>query len=137
MLEKPQNLRDALELIKMLEQLFSSLSRTNEQVPWRGIELTLRQAALSIVNSMEANVSLTSCCTSQSVQSQGSFCAQGDYSSNKPLESLSNQIQAMVQADDKDSGDIDTGKFRSRPTVIDRVQSSPVSGYKSKSFSQE
>ena len=119
MLEKPQNLRDALELIKMLEQLFGSISRTNEQIPWRGIELTLRQAALSIVNAMEGCPSLKSSCAGQLIQPQGVFCAQPEVKENKET--------------------MDPARFRNRPTtVVDRVQASPVSSeYKNKSFSQD
>ena len=121
MFEKPQNLRDALELIRMLEHLFGSLSRSNEQVPWRGVELTLRQIALSIVDSMEECASMASGCANQPAvaQPQGAFCA---------------QVKPAAKADEKDTTDTSAGRFRSRPTVVDRVQSSPVSGYKSKSF---
>ena len=119
MFEKPQNLRDALELIRMLEHLFGSVSRTNDQVPWRGVELTLRQIALSILDSLEE-------CTS------GGYAGQPAASYAKK----SSDSQA-AQADEKDSSDTGPGRFRSRPTVVDRVQTSPVSGYKSKNFVQE
>ena len=132
MFEKPQNLRDALELIRMFEHLFGSISRTNEQVPWRGVELTLRQIALSILDSMEE--SAPGCYAAQPAapsQSQNSFSPQGASYTKKPSEGQA------AQAEEKETTDTTQTRFRSRPTVVDRVQASPVSGYKSKSFGQE
>jgi len=138
MIEKSHNLRDALELVRMLEQLFASVSRTNEYIPWRGIELTLRQIALSIVSAAEEKIERPLSCAT-STQLKGSFSAQG-YSKKQP-DSLASQIQvqtvAQPIAEEASDDDTSQSKFRSRATVVDRVQTSPVGGYKSKSFAQE
>jgi hypothetical protein len=99
----------------MLEQLFAVLSQSNEPVPWRGIEITLRQIGMSIINGSEYG--------------QPAHNRSNSSSSKKNYEAPVNQQNLTIEEE--------TSKFQNRATILDRVHPSPVSGYKSKNFSSE
>ena len=117
MSEKSQNLRDALELIKMLEQVFSASAHSDAPVPWRGMELTLRQIAMNIagISDCQRNV--------------------GYVKSGKPaIKNYDAQVEIepegiTVQVETNDAA------FSNHATILDRTHPAPVSGYKSKNFS--
>jgi hypothetical protein len=116
MSEKSYNLRDALELVRMLEQLFAVLSQSNEPIPWRGIEITLRQIAMNIVN--------------------GSDYAQPNAHHKNVAQAPKKNYEAPINQQNLTIED-ENNKFQNRTTILDRVHPSPVSGYKSKNFSPE
>ncbi len=119
MLEKSQNLRDALELIKMLEQVFSVAANSDAPVPWRGMELTLRQIAMNIVG--------VSDCQRNVGYAQSGKSAAKNYEAQ--VEAGPEEVVAQNQTND--------AVFNNHATILDRVHPTPVSGYKSKNFSQD